>query len=350
MEKTVDFEKQAIAGGAALIFDGNRSIKRLCAKVFCPVEIRYAQNAVTDTLISAGTFTPDENGALCAEFATPLTASGLYLFAAGALEDVAVFANEGVNLENLYPKAFDIPLAENMLLDTVSVFTSRAGFSQYSLYTSMNGRDFSLVAVKDDEKPCGENGDTFALDGREARVIRVFFEYHSASPEAAFEKLTFTGAPSGTAPVPCPPIDIPNFADTVYAAPVTEEETLCEVAGIVERRLGAPYASWFRFVLGEKSNMTGSRSRQRTEKWKFPETTVFPLRWVSITISNIAATSTCRRWATACACPRTRSSPKNRSTAKRRRGCAMPITSAHFLIQTPFSAKGNGATSWIFWR
>lgn len=252
MEKTVDFEKQAIAGGAALIFDGNRSIKRLCAKAFCPVEVRYAQNAVTDTLIAAGTFTPDENGALCAEFATPLTASGLYLFAAGALEDVAVFANEGVNLENLYPKAFDIPLAENMLLDTVSVFTSRAGFSQYSLYTSMNGRDFSLVAVKDDETPCGENGDTFALGGREARVIRVFFEYHSASPEAAFEKLTFTGAPSGTAPVPCPPIEIPNFADTVYAAPVTEEETLCEVAGIVERRLGAPYASWFRFVLGEK--------------------------------------------------------------------------------------------------
>lgn len=252
MEKTVDFVKKAIAGGVSLDFGGNRSIKRLCARASCPVEVRYAQNAVTDTLIFVGTFAPDESGALCAALSAPITASGLYLFTAGTVDDIAVFASGELNRENLYPRAFDIPLAENYFLDTVSVFTSRDGFSQYSLYTSMNGRDFSLAAVKDDESPCGENGDIYALGGKETRVIRVFFEYHSASPEAAFEKVTFMGRPSGTACIPRPPIDIPAFADTAYAAPVTQKETLDEVAGIVARRLGEPYTSWFRFVLGEE--------------------------------------------------------------------------------------------------
>lgn len=130
-------------------------------------EIKYAQNSVTDVLIELGSFKPDKGGKLKIDLNEPITASHIFIYSNNEVSDITVVEYDGVSLLNIYPKCFDYKLRENHYLDTVTVYTQKAGFSHYSLYTSLNGRDFELAAVKNDCKPCGENGDknVYFIDG-----------------------------------------------------------------------------------------------------------------------------------------------------------------------------------------
>ena len=47
-----------------------------------------------------------------------------------------------------YPAYIDIDLEKNYNLDEIQVFTPSTGYSQYSIYTSMDGRDFDKLAEK----------------------------------------------------------------------------------------------------------------------------------------------------------------------------------------------------------
>ncbi|MFQ8601124.1 MAG: alpha-N-acetylglucosaminidase [Oscillospiraceae bacterium] len=57
------------------------------------------------------------------------------------------------------------------------------------------------------------------------------------------------GAPTGEAVTERPEIDIPDFEDTAYAQPISEQETLDEVAGVVTRTIGGQYLDWFEFAI-----------------------------------------------------------------------------------------------------
>ena len=47
-----------------------------------------------------------------------------------------------------YPAKFDIDLKENQFLESIEIVTPEEGYSLYSVYTSMDGRDFRKVAEK----------------------------------------------------------------------------------------------------------------------------------------------------------------------------------------------------------
>ena len=47
-----------------------------------------------------------------------------------------------------YPAYADIDLGENYLLDAVEVYTPENGYSQYTIYTSLDGRDFDKLAER----------------------------------------------------------------------------------------------------------------------------------------------------------------------------------------------------------
>lgn len=252
MDKAIDYSLNSLPNGVAVELCGNYSIKGIYAAVNSEAEIKYAQNSVTDVLIELGSFEPDKDGKLKIDLSEPITASHIFIYSNNAVSDITVAEYDGVNLLNIYPKCFDYKLRENHYLDTVTVYTQKAGFSHYSLYTSLNGRDFELAAVKNDCKPCGENGDIYSLNGKEARVIRVYYEYNSASPEAAFDRLEFSGRPSGTPIIKRPEINICNFEQSEYNVPVTDENAVNEVFGIVERRLGKEYIKWFDFCIGKE--------------------------------------------------------------------------------------------------
>ena len=159
-----------------------------------------------------------------------------------------------------YPAYVDIDLEKNYYLDTVEVFTPESGYSQYTIYTSMDGRDFDKLAEKTSKDSASlETGESYDASGKEARIVRVYLEYNSAETAAVIHEVRITGKESGTAVQERPEVEVADFEDSEYAdtLTVTAEDTYEEVYGIIERRLGAEYKSWFTLELGENPKNTG---------------------------------------------------------------------------------------------
>ena len=152
-----------------------------------------------------------------------------------------------------YPGYVDIDLEANYYLDAVEVYTPENGYSQYSIYTSLDGRDFDKLAEKTSRDAATlENGEIYAADGVEARIVRVYLEYNSAETAAVLNEVRVLGTPSGTPVQALPPIAVVDFDESDYAdLTVTEDDTYNEVFGIIERRLGEQYKSWFTLELAD---------------------------------------------------------------------------------------------------
>ena len=152
-----------------------------------------------------------------------------------------------------YPGYVDIDLEENYYLDAVEVYTPENGYSQYSIYTSLDGRDFDKLAEKTSRDAATlETGETYAAGGVEARIVRVYLEYNSAETAAVLNEVRVLGTPSGTPVQALPPIAVVDFDESDYAdLTVTVEDTYNEVFGIIERRLGEQYKSWFTLELAD---------------------------------------------------------------------------------------------------
>ena len=155
-----------------------------------------------------------------------------------------------------YPAYVDIDLEANYNLEAVEVYTPETGYSQYTIYTSLDGRDFTKLAEKTSrDQATLENGESYAADGVEARIVRVYLEYNSAETAAVLNEVRVLGTPSGTPVQELPPIDVVDFDQSAYAdLTVTEEDTYAEVYGIIGRRLGEQYKSWFTLELAESEN------------------------------------------------------------------------------------------------
>ena len=159
-----------------------------------------------------------------------------------------------------YPAYVDIDLEKNYNLDTVEVFTPENGYSQYTIYTSMDGRDFDKLAEKTStDKAALEDGESYDAKGKEARIVRVYLEYNSAEVAAVINEVRITGKASGTKVQERPAINVVDFDESEYAdtLTVTEKDTYNEVYGIIERRLGAEYKEWFTLELGENPKNNG---------------------------------------------------------------------------------------------
>ncbi len=157
-----------------------------------------------------------------------------------------------------YPALFDMDLEENFYLDTVSIFTSQGGYSHYSVYTSINGRDYDFLSEKQDGQSCDfKTGDMYFANGKEARIIRVYIEYNTDSVEALLDRIEVVGKRAETVIQKCPSIQIPEFKESNYNIEITKWDTYEAVYGIIDRRLGTKYRDWFRFELCQ--NPRGSK-------------------------------------------------------------------------------------------
>ena len=155
----------------------------------------------------------------------------------------------------MYPAYVDIDMEANYNISEIQITTPSAGYSQYSVYTSMDGRDFDLVGEKMDEEPCAANGDKFTLSApKEARIVRVYLEYYSESDRPSLNEVRVIGTPSGSAVRTAPEVNVGKFADSKYAAAITNADVIAEVQGIVRRQVGADYVDWFTFAVQPQSN------------------------------------------------------------------------------------------------
>ena len=163
-----------------------------------------------------------------------------------------------------YPAYVDIDLEKNYNLNTVEVFTPENGYSQYTIYTSMDGRNFDKLAEKTSTDSAAlETGESYNANGKEARIVRVYVEYNSAETAAVINEVRVTGTESGTVVQQRPAIAVNDFADSEYAnadgtaLTVTADDTYEEVYGIIERQLGPEYEEWFTLELGENPKNNG---------------------------------------------------------------------------------------------
>jgi len=262
MELIRQFSKSKVCDTTTFQFDCNHYVKKVTVKLAgdfsayknSELIVKYGQNGITTDLIFFGSAKVGDSELIEIQVDTPVSASHIYLTLDSEIEisDIQIYEYMSKKTTNYYPAVFDTDLGENYLLDNITVFTSHDGYSEYSVYTSLNGRDFDFLCEKKDNKPCDfQKGDKFSANQREARIIRVYIEYNTSSLEALFDRIEFEGKKSGTEIQKRPEINIPVFKDSVYNIDITDKDTYDEVYGIIERRLGAEYKSWFDFELKE---------------------------------------------------------------------------------------------------
>lgn len=259
MQKTEFKEKYTAEGGFAARFEGNRNVTR----VVVPLKegsrgellIKYAQNGILTDLVYFGEAEINGESSVEIKPEIPMSASHIYVFPGDGVEigEFEVFELPDIESGNCYPAFRDTELNSNYYLDSVTIHTPGEGFSHYTVYTSKDGRDFTLLARKTNDLPCAPGGDKYDAKGVEARIIRVYIEYNSATVEAALEKVEFEGRKSENPVVFAPNVEICDFEDSEYNCKVTEEDTYEAVYGIIERRLGGEYKEWFLLSLGEKN-------------------------------------------------------------------------------------------------
>ena len=153
-----------------------------------------------------------------------------------------------------YPAYADIDLEANYDLSAVEVYTPEDGYSQYSIYTSLNGRDFDKLAEKTSKTVATlANGEVYDATGTTARYVRIYLEYNSATTNAVINEVRVLGKKSSVPAQAYPTLNVPNFAGSAYDVEISANDTYEEIYGIIDRRLGETYRDWFSFELAENT-------------------------------------------------------------------------------------------------
>lgn len=277
-------------------FERNRSVSKIVLGIGgalpqnTNIKVRYAQNNITsDLILFTGTYKIG-TGIIEIESGVPALASQLYIEiettvhayiqwadvyecickkATSVQEKAEVISDEG-NIAfrkpvhtssgketavcltdgsyhtfwqgDMYPAYMDIDLEHNYYLEKLELYAPSEQGLVYSIYTSLNDRDFEL-ASKSEKAEC-------KLYGKEARVIRIHIEYASVT-SPVIHLVRVLGTPSESDIIECPSAKVPVFADTQYEHSITKQDVYDEVLGIVERRIGKDYGNWFKLELAE---------------------------------------------------------------------------------------------------
>ena len=155
-----------------------------------------------------------------------------------------------------YPGYVDIDLGANYDLEAVEVYTPENGYSQYSIYTSLDGRNFTKLAEKTSTNSATlADGESYPATGVEARIVRVYLEYNSAETAAVINEVRVLGTLSDSPIQQLPDIAVVDHDQSAYKdLTVTAEDTYNEVYGIIQRRLGPDYTSWFTLELAPSAS------------------------------------------------------------------------------------------------
>ena len=75
----ISFNAEKPFGGIVLELCGNRNVNKISAAASSKIEVKYAQNSVTDTLITLGSYMPDEDGKVEINLDQPIAVSHIFL-------------------------------------------------------------------------------------------------------------------------------------------------------------------------------------------------------------------------------------------------------------------------------
>ena len=153
-----------------------------------------------------------------------------------------------------YPAYVDIGLGGEYSLSEIEVYTPSAGYSQYSLYYSNDGVNYSKLAEKTSTDSCPAEGEIYPADGVTASSVRILLEYNSMSERAVLNEVRVKGKMVKADAVKTAQFEPPMaFDNSEYDVDVNDQDTIDEVKGIVSRNVGEAYVNWFVFEIGPKA-------------------------------------------------------------------------------------------------
>lgn len=159
------------------------------------------------------------------------------------------------------PVYADIDLGENYLVsDIVLLFPQGESYFNYTVYGSCDGDAYERIFRKNNDEMPAAGGDVIEAGDAEYRFIRVYLQYQSGCNSVTLSEVRVHGTPTGrnTGALREGSLEeilgLGDFSETEYAQPVTQEETIANVYGIIERTVGKLYCGWFEFELADAEN------------------------------------------------------------------------------------------------
>lgn len=147
----------------------------------------------------------------------------------------------------LTPGYVDISFNRMVRLQRLELDTQKNSYCIFTVYASADGTSFSPLSAQTDET---DNSGRYGFDcDALCSKLRVFLRYDSASPRARIRALRLFGeetaekAPAAAEPVVC------SFEESAYARPVTTQDTLDALRGLVCRTIGEEWQDRFTFEL-----------------------------------------------------------------------------------------------------
>lgn len=155
-----------------------------------------------------------------------------------------------------FPSNIDIDLEKSYVLKDMTLYFPVAAqrYYQYSVYTSLDGINFSRLIQKRNHNLVDEDGDIYTFEDVMARYVRVNVEFVSEGSMASLCEIRIHGNESEVSSLDRQELKISSFYDSPYAAEISKSETIEAIYSLVERRLGAQYKDWFVFDLSESIN------------------------------------------------------------------------------------------------
>lgn len=133
-----------------------------------------------------------------------------------------------------YPAYIDVNLENNYHIEEVEVDFQEEQELCYTIYTSMNGRDFETLATN-----------------KEGRIVRILIEYAAPNSKPIVKNVRVFGTKCEMAVVERPEIQVCPYDRTKYCDEIAEQDIYEEVYGIIRRRIGELYCQWFELELAE---------------------------------------------------------------------------------------------------
>ena len=153
------------------------------------------------------------------------------------------------------PAYLDVDLEQNYDLTGIKLlFPERDNWYYYIIYGSVDGDNFDRLYTKHNTDLPSANGDEISVSGT-YRFIRVYLQYKNESNTVSLSEIKVYGSATGqnrgllrTGSIENV-LDVKDYANTEFANEITENETIENVYGIIERTVGKLYKKWFSFEL-----------------------------------------------------------------------------------------------------
>ena len=160
-----------------------------------------------------------------------------------------------------YPSYVDIDLMDTYDLSEVEVYFQSGKMVWFSLYGSNDGEHYDELYESRSEELTTSDPMKITFDEVESyRILRVYVEFVKGADSAHLNEVKVMGTKTNTNETVLRDgsleeiLEMKAYEETDYAKPITNEETIENVYGIIDRVIGEEYRDWFTFELGESTN------------------------------------------------------------------------------------------------